>query len=147
MELVTIGIGMLVNTLVKNKAVNATVDDFVTDSVNWMRGWFKKKDKNEELVNKIASDPEAPEAKKEIEVAMNEMIEDNQFKKELKLWIKESKKPNPSMKNVLENVDIEVEGDIRIGDKTPSGEKFDMKNVVKDSKLKSSGGGFTLGDG
>ena len=146
MELVTVGVGMLVNTLVKNKAVNSAVDDFVTDSVKWVRGWFKKKD-GEQLVNKIVADPKAPGVKKEMEAAMNEMVKDEQFKKEFERWIKESKEPNPSMKNVLENVDVEVQGDIRIGDKTPSGEKYDMKNVVKNSKFKSNGGGFTIGDG
>ena len=145
MELVTIGIGMLVNTVVKNKAVNSAVDDFVTDSVNWMRGWFKKKDE-EQLVNKLVADPKAPEVERELKVTMNEMVKDQQFKKELELWIKESKKANPSMTNVLETVDIEVEGNIKIGDKTASGEKYDMKNVVKGSKI-TGGGNFTLGDG
>lgn len=145
MELVTIGIGMLVNTVVKNKAVNSAVDDFVTDSVNWMRGWFKKKDE-EQLANKLVDDPKAPEVERELKVAMNEMVKDEQFKKELQLWIRESKKPNPSMKNVLEDIDIEVEGNIKIGDKTASTEKYDMKNVIKKGKIKG-GGDFILGDG
>lgn len=145
MELVTVGIGMLVNTLVKNKAVNSAVDDFVTDSVNWMRGWFKKKDK-EQLVNKLVEDPKAPAVNQEVQVVMSEMIKDDTFRRQLQLWIKESKKPNPSMKNVLEDIDIEVEGNIRIGDKTVSEEKHDMKNVVKKGKIKG-GGDFVLGDG
>ncbi|MBT8204123.1 MAG: hypothetical protein KJO20_01985 [Eudoraea sp.] len=145
MELVTIGLGLLVNTCVKNKAVNTAIDDFVTDSVNWMRGWFKKKDEGQ-LINKIVEDPKAPEVKKELEDAMNEMVKDEQFKKELQLWIRESKKPSPSMKNVLEDIDIEVEGNIKIGDKTASTEKHDMKNVIKKGKIKG-GGDFILGDG
>ena len=50
------------------------------------------------------------------------------------------------MKNVLEDLDVEVEGNIRIGDQEEGDQKYDMKNVVKRSRFKG-GGDFVLGDG
>jgi len=145
MELITLGIGLIVNTCVKNKEVNAAIDDFVSDSVRWVRGWFGKNNKNA-LMQKLEDSPESPEVKKELSNAMTEMSKNEQFMKELQRWIAESKKPNPTMKNVLEDINIEVEGNIKIGDKTVTNEKHDMKNVVKKGTIKG-GGDFVLGDG
>lgn len=145
MELISLGIGLIVNTCMKNKEVNAAVDDFVSDSVRWVRGWIGKSGKKE-LAQKLEASPESREVREELTEVMGDMSGNEQFMKELKKWIQESKKPNPSMKNVLEDVDVEVEGNIRIGDKEKGDEKHDMKNVVKRSKLKG-GGDFVLGDG
>ena len=151
MELVTIGLGLLVNTCVKNKAVNTAIDDFVTDSVNWVKGWFKKSN-DPSLINNLVASPESPEAKEEVASAMSEMVKDEDFKTELMRWIKENDKPNPSIKNVitkknvLEDANVEVDGDIKIGDKNPSEGNHDEKNVIKNSVIKG-GGDFTLGDG
>jgi len=56
-----------------------------------------------------------------------------------------TKKNNLSKKNVAEDVDIEVEGNIAIGDKRDDGKHYDQKNVVKKSKFKGKGD-FNLGD-
>jgi hypothetical protein len=56
-----------------------------------------------------------------------------------------TKNNNLSKKNVAEDVDIEVEGNITIGDKRDDGKQYDQKNVVKKGKLKSKGD-FNLGD-
>jgi hypothetical protein len=56
-----------------------------------------------------------------------------------------TKNNNISKKNVAEDVDIEVEGNITIGDKRDDGKQYDQKNVVKKGKLKSKGD-FNLGD-
>ncbi len=152
MELISLGLGLLVNTCVKNKAVNTAIDDFVTDSVKWVKGWFKKSD-NTALINKLEATPNSPEVKQEVSDAMSKMINDDQFKTELQRWITESKKPNPSIKNVItkknvvDNINVEVAGDIKIGDKTAGEGNYDQKNVATNSTFKSSGGGFTLGDG
>lgn len=151
MELVSMGVGLLVNTLVKNKEVNSAVDDFISDSVKWVRGWFKKKDKDV-LINKLEASPDSAAAKAEVSTAMNDMLSDETFKTELQKWIAESKKPNPSIKNVItrknvvEGANIEVGGNVKIGDKTAGQGEFDQKNVIKDSNIKADGD-FTLGDG
>jgi hypothetical protein len=56
-----------------------------------------------------------------------------------------TKNNNISKKNVAEDVDIEVEGNITIGDKRDDGKQYDQKNVIKKGKLKSKGD-FKLGD-
>jgi len=55
------------------------------------------------------------------------------------------KNNNLSKKNVAEDVDIEVEGNIAIGDKRDDGKQYDQKNVVKKGKFKGKGD-FNLGD-
>ena len=57
----------------------------------------------------------------------------------------DGKKVNPSMKNIAENIDIEIKGNVSIGDKGHNSQKYDQKNVVKKAKIKS-GGDFSLGD-
>ena len=145
MELITIGVGLVVNTFIKNKEVNAAVDDFVSDSVRWVRGWFKKGDKNE-LVKKLETAPESEEVKAALSKAMADLSGDEKFREQLELWIKESRKPVPSMKNVLKDVDVKAGGNIKIGDKTASDQKYDMKNVIERGKF-VAGDDFTLGDG
>jgi len=151
MELVTIGLGLLVNTCVKNQAVNTAIDDFVTDSVKWVKGWFGKSNKAS-LIQKLQDEPESEEVKAEVNVAMNEMIKNDHFKIELEKWINESKKANPSIKNVItkknviEDANLEIEGNIKIGDKSEGQNNFDEKNTMKNVTIKG-GGDFTLGDG
>ena len=92
------------------------------------------------------------EEKAEVNVAMNEMIKNDHFKIELEKWINESKKENPSIKNVItkknviEDANLEIEGNIKIGDKSEGQNNFDEKNTMKNVTIKG-GGDFTLGDG
>jgi hypothetical protein len=145
MELITLGLGLIVNTCAKNKEVHAAIDDFVSDSVKWFRGWFGKGE-NVALMTKLEEEPESPEVKEQLSAAMGEMAKNEQFMKELERWVNESKKPNPTMKNVLEDIDIEVEGNINIGDEGGSDQKYDKKNYIKGGKLKVVKGDFNLGD-
>jgi len=144
MELITMGIGYIVTVFAKNKAVNSAVDDFVTGSVEWVRGWFKQTD-NKPLLKKLKKDPESEEVQQEMNSALAEMAKNDQFKKEFELWVKENQKPNPSLKNFLENADIKVKGNFSVGDKNDDGRKYDQKNVIKKSKIKA-GADFNLGD-
>lgn len=145
MELISLGVGLLVNTCLKNEAVNQAVDDFVSGSVKWIRGWFAKEGQ-EPAINQLQASPESEEAKKEVEVALNQMMDNDQFKMEFQKWIMESKKPNPTMKNVLDGAELDIAGSVNIGDKGDKySDDFDQKNVVKNSKIKS-GGDFNLGD-
>lgn len=145
MELISLGVGLLVNTCLKNKAVNEAVDDFVSGSVNWIRGWFGKENK-EAAISSLQENPESKEAKMEVQNALTEMMGNQQFKMEFQKWILESKKPNPTMKNVLDGVELNIAGNVNIGDKGENyKDDFDQKNLVKNSKI-TSGGDFTLGD-
>ncbi len=54
--------------------------------------------------------------------------------------------PAPSNKNMVEDTELEIEGQINIGDKGNKDGSFNNKNVIKGSKI-SGGGDFNLGDG
>ncbi|MCF8368895.1 MAG: hypothetical protein K9G76_07610 [Bacteroidales bacterium] len=144
MELITLGIGFIVNTFAKNKEVHSVVDDFVTQSAKWVRGWFVKNDQ-EEVIKKLEEQPDSEETKATMNSTMQEMIKDDQFKLELEKWVSECQKPLPSMKNVLENVNIEVAGNINFGDKGGSDQVYDQKNIMRGSNIKG-GGDFNFGD-
>ena len=97
------------------------------------------------MVNRLEAEPESPEVQQEINDTMVEMVKDDQFKVELEKWVKECQKPFPTMKNVLEDVNIEVQGNINIGDKSGNEVGYDQKNVVKRGTI-VGGGDFNLGD-
>ena len=58
----------------------------------------------------------------------------------------QDKKPPSSKKNVAEDLELEVEGSVSIGDKQSGDQEFDQKNILKKSKIKTKGD-FSLGDG
>jgi hypothetical protein len=73
----------------------------------------------------------------------------NLFNKELdRLEVADFKKHvglEGSSKNVVKNTELDVEGQIKIGDEGDKKGEYSKKNVVEGSKIKS-GGDFTLGD-
>lgn len=64
-------------------------------------------------------------------------LETSDFKKHVGL--------ESSSKNMVKNTNLEIEGQIKIGDVGDKKGKFEKKNVVEGSKIKA-GGDFTLGD-
>lgn len=144
MELITLSIGYIVNTLAKNAEVQDAVDDFVSASTKWIRSWFSGSD-DEGVIDNLQENPDDTEAKATLKDNLQELTKDEDFKQKLSKWVHEYEKPNPSIKNVLDNVELEIEGNINIGDKDGGGQKFDEKNIVKKSKIKG-GGDFNLGD-
>lgn len=144
MELITLSIGYIVNTLAKNAEVQGVVDDFVTSSAKWIRSWFSGSNE-EKIVDALSEDPDNMEAQEALKDNLEALSEDDIFREKLIKWVQEYEKPNPTMKNVLDHVELEIEGNINIGDKDGGGQKFDQKNLVKKSKIKG-GGDFNLGD-
>ncbi len=144
MELVSLGVGLIVNTFLKNKEVHGAINDFVTESVGWVRDWFKG-DEKEELIKKVEKNPKSTAVKAELNTAVTQMVKNPKFKSQLEKWVGESKKPFPSMKNVVDNLELETEGAVNIGDKGKDEIPYDKKNVITNSKIKA-GGDFNLGD-
>jgi len=66
-------------------------------------------------------------------------------KKKTKTNLEENKKDKKTKKNVAEDINLNIRGNVSIGDKGGSNQKFDQKNVIKKGKIKSEGD-FTLGD-
>lgn len=144
MELITLSIGYIVNTLAKNVEVQTSVDDFVSASAKWIRSWFSGSD-DENVIDELQENPESVEAKETLKDNLQQMTRDEDFKEKLSKWVREYEKPNPSLKNVLDSVELEIQGNINVGDKDGGGQQFDQKNVIRKSKIKG-GGDFNLGD-
>lgn len=66
-------------------------------------------------------------------------------KSKLKAEPEKSNANIPTKKNIAEDIDIEIKGNVSIGDKATNDQKYDQKNVIKKGKIKSDGN-FTLGD-
>lgn len=143
MELVSLGIGYIIKVFARNAEVQSTVDDFVTDSVKWVKGWFSKGGQKG-VIEKLESSPDSTEISKALSDSVESLFEIEQFKIEFEKWVEENKRLYPSMKNVLEDVEISVQGNINIGDKG-SNEIYDKKNVIEKGKIEG-GGDFNLGD-
>lgn len=58
---------------------------------------------------------------------------------------KEENKLKTTKKNVAEDINLDIKGNIYIGDKETSKKEYDQKNVIKKAKIKSEGD-FNLGD-
>ena len=92
-------------------------------------------------------DPNKPmEVKKDIIQDKLEDLKDNaQFQKELTEQLA-SFEQFTRHKNVIHDADIDVKGNVHIGDKgSASGEHYDEKNFIKGGSI-NAGGDFRLGD-
>ena len=72
MELITLSLGYIVNTLAKNQEVQGVVDDFVSASTAWIRGWFNDGEQDD-LVSKLEKEPDNVEVQKEMQEALTNM--------------------------------------------------------------------------
>lgn len=59
--------------------------------------------------------------------------------------LEENKKHIKTKKNVAEDINLNIKGNVTIGDKDANDQKYDQKNVIKKGKIKSDGD-FNLGD-
>lgn len=92
------GLELIIQTCKKN--IESHSDPFITDSVEWIRSWFGIGDYLG-LMAKLEEDPESPEVREELQVALVNRSNFKRFLIELRCWIKESKKTKPSFENVI----------------------------------------------
>ena len=132
--------------LTQNPDLQKLPGEFVSESVKWIKSWiFKPAD---DKTNAKLEDPDkSVEVKKDIIQDKLEELKDNeQFQKELMERLTAFEEQKSRLKNVVSDADIDVQGSVHIGDKdASSGDAYDEKNVVKNSKIKA-GGDFRLGD-
>jgi hypothetical protein len=111
--------------------------------LQWIRTWFAAADPISSAVLDLPGSAEA----KQIILAQKlpNLLENAQFKVELEDKMVERRKL--SIKNMLEGSQLEVAGNVRIGDQhTHDSDLYEQKNIVKTSTIKV-GGDFHLGDG
>ena len=145
MDLLTSAGKILLDMLLKNKEAQKFKDDFITESVKWVRSWFIKDDPTAEIV----LDMDGNEEKKAqfIQNKLEQLIQNPDFRKELEAWLEKTQDARVKEKNVVKDTEIDAKGNVHIGDKTPGDDShWDKKNVIKGGKIKTNGD-VHLGDG
>ena len=136
----------ILGIVTENEEVKKFPTDFVSASMRWIRSWFLEDDPK--MMAKLIDVTRSEESKKALIENKLEDLKDNvAFQQELAEKLQTYAQHKARIKNVVENAEIEVEGNVWIGDKDSVSEgAFDEKNVVKGGKIKA-GKDFRLGDG
>ncbi len=145
MPLLTKATEYILSILTEDETVKHFPKEFVAESAKWIRSWFLKDDPKTEP--KLQDPDRSPENKKGvIEAKLEDMLKNSQFKTALEQQLAAFEQQKTRLKNVVDKSDIDVKGNVHIGDKgSSSGDNYDEKNVVKGSTIKAEGD-FRLGD-
>jgi len=145
MPLLTKATEYILSILTEDETVKNFPKEFVAESAKWVRSWFLKDDPKTEP--KLQDPNRSPENKKGvIEAKLEDMLKNSQFKAALEQQLAIFEQQKTRLKNVVDKSDIDVKGNVHIGDKgSSSGDNYDEKNVVKGSTIKAEGD-FRLGD-
>lgn len=146
MTLIETATAYILGIITENEEVKKFPKDFVSASMKWIRSWFLEDDPK--TAAKLADATRSDESKKTLIEAKLEDLEGNEaFQKELAEKLKAYAQHTITRKNVVENVEIEVDGGVWVGDKENDSEHlFDEKNIVKGGSVKA-GKDFRVGDG
>jgi len=145
MPLITKATEYILSILTEDETVKHFPKEFVAESAKWVRSWFLKDDPKTEP--KLQDPNRNPENKKGvIEAKLEDMLENPQFKAALEQQLAAFEQQKTRLKNVVDKSDIDVKGNVHIGDKgSSSGDNYDEKNVIKGGTVKADGD-FRLGD-
>ena len=134
----------LLTLVTENEEVKKFPNDFVTESMKWVRSWFLKDDPMAAAIVQMNGNEGAKQLV--FEQKLPKLLENETFKKELEAQLAAFAAQKALLKNVLSDSQIEAAGNVHIGDRgASSGNAFDQKNVVKGSSIKT-GDDFHLGD-
>lgn len=136
----------VLDLLTENEELKKIPKEFLDASVLWVKSWFLVPE--EPKTNAKLEDPNKPvEVKKDIIQDRLEVLKENpQFMQELSDRIAAFEQQRARIKNVVADGNIEVGGNVHIGDKgASSGDQYEEKNIVKGGTIKA-GGDFRLGD-
>jgi len=145
MPLLTKATEYILSVLTEDETVKHFPKEFVAESAKWIRSWFLKDDPRTEP--KLQDPDRSPENKKAvIEIKLEDMLENPAFKTALEQQLAIFEQQKTRLKNVVDKSDIDVKGNVHIGDKgTSSGDHYDEKNVIKGGTIRADGD-FRLGD-
>ena len=122
MQLIEKASSFILSSLLKNEEFQKFPQDFITESVKWVRSWFLVDDPRTE--EKLNSDKSADYKKAVVETKLESLMENPQFKQELEALFAAYERhaaaiPIPSMsqkKNTVEGSNLSAGGNIRVGD-------------------------------
>ena len=136
----------ILDLLTNNEELKKFPKEFTDAAVIWVKSWFLIPD--DPKTNAKLEDPDKSiEVKKDIIQDKLEDLKDNaRFQQELAEQLAAFEQQRSRIKNVVQDSDIDVKGNVHIGDKGgASDDHYDEKNIVKDGTIKA-GGDFRLGD-
>ena len=145
MALIEKAAAYILGIITEDETVKNFPKEFVSESAKWIRSWFLKDDpKLEAKIND--ADRSVEKKKAAIEDKLEDALENPSFKAALEQQLAAFEQQKAKRKGVVENSQIDVQGNVHIGDKGSfSGDNYDEKNIIKGSTIKA-GGDFRLGD-
>ena len=145
MPLLKTALDYIFSIITENEAVKSFPKDFITASTQWIRSWFLIDDPK--TAAKLAEPTRSDESKKTlIEAKLEDLLENADFVKELEERLAAFEQQKSRLKNVVNNANIDAQGNVHIGDKgSSSSDNYDQKNVIQGGTIKA-GGDFRLGD-
>ncbi len=145
MALLETATAYILGIITENEEVKKFPTDFVSASMKWIRSWFLEDDPK--AAAKLNDVSKSDDYKKAVIEGKLEGLEGNEvFQKELMEKLQAYSQHKITRKNMVENADIEADGNVWIGDeKSDSDNDYDEKNITKGSKIKA-GKDFILGD-
>jgi len=136
----------ILNLLTENEELKKFPKEFINEAVIWVKSWFLIPE--DPKTNAKLEDPnKSIEVKKDIIQDKLENLKDNpEFMTALAERLAAFEQQRARFKNVVSNADIDVKGNVHIGDKgSVLSDHYDEKNIIKGGTIKS-GGDFRLGD-
>jgi hypothetical protein len=136
----------ILDLLINNEELKKFPKEFTDEAVKWVKSWFLIPEDPKNTA-KLEDPNKSIEVKKDIiQDKLADLEENTQFQKELTERLAAFEQQRARLKNVVLDSDIDVKGNVHIGDKgNDSGDQYDEKNIVKGGTIKA-GGDFRLGD-
>ena len=137
----------ILDLMMENEELKKFPKEFIQETFVWVKSWFLRPE-DPKNSSKLADPDKAVEVKIDIiEDILKELESNKHFQHELSNYLTTYEYHQKRIKNVVTQADIEVEGDIRIGDtgRKASENMSKEKNVIQGGRIKA-GGDFRLGD-
>jgi hypothetical protein len=146
MALLETATAYILGIITENEEVKKFPREFVSASMRWISSWFLEDDPVTKSIVENAALPEAVK-KPVVEAKLNVLKDNPAFMAELATQLQTYAQHQSTRKNIIEQAEIDIKGNVHIGDKDKAtNENYDEKNIIKGGSLKA-GGDFRLGDG
>ena len=141
MDLLSLLLGYFGKSASTSTTLSKAKESFLEALWNEVKPWLIKEDPD--LATDLADKAGQPYVQARAKAAYEKLLQNPEFC----TW-QAAQLQQLQQKNVIENLDLEIEeGDVHIGDRNPSDQDAPLKNVLRDSAIKTKKGNFRLGDG
>lgn len=125
------------------KPVTEFTNELMTEYIKWIKPLFLKEDPK--LVEKLEILPNEPKTQGRLETRLEDMLEQEDFKKQLESWVQRLEQAAAKEKNTV--VGTKIKGkNVHIGDVGAKNDAhWSKKNIIEGSEIEADGD-FHLGD-